>query len=110
MANVLIAGATTLVCPHSFAIPVPGSSKLTVGGAGGAGVLTKKAVLATTPSCTVSVTQTTAPCKKVTAITAATKLTVGGDPVVLDTETGTTSGTPATPITATAPQSKLTAS
>jgi hypothetical protein len=110
MAKVLIAGANTLTCPHKFAIPVLGSSKLTVGGAAGAGVLTKKPVLAATPSCTEPVTQTTAPCKKVTAISAAMKLTVGGDPVVLDSEIGTTSGMPATPVTATASQSKLTAS
>jgi hypothetical protein len=111
MATVLTEGVGALTCPHIFPIPTKGAMKLTVGGA--SGVLTHAAVVATTPACTVA--DVTGPpvvnhCKKVLAITAAIKLTVASDHVVLDSETGTTDGLPGPPtITASALQLKLTA-
>ncbi len=109
MAKVLITGVGALSCVHKFPIPATGSAQLTVGGIG---VLTRSVVLNTVPACTVPVSQGITPCTKVASMDGAKKLTVGGDPVVLDTEQGTTNGADgalAPTITATPLQPKLTA-
>jgi hypothetical protein len=93
MAKVLIAGLTALSCVHPFPIPATGSARLTVGSTG---VLTRSVVLNTAPNCPRAIDSQGPPvikhCTKVLTMSGATKLTVGNDPVVLDSEQGTTDG------------------
>jgi len=109
--------SSTVDCGHGGSVSVQGQSKLTVGGSavlvqGGVTGKSVSALCATQDKPDSGLKK----CTTVASVTAgyATKLTIGGSPVVLDTLAGTTDGmvggtTPQTLLRATAGQSKLTA-
>lgn len=104
--------ASDVECGHKGVVEVTSSVKLTVNGSP---VLLEASVasMPVTPgTCATQQTSTTSPCKTVTSVlppSLATKLTVGGKPVVLDSLKGLTDGVPPGGLLATAGQSKLTA-
>jgi hypothetical protein len=114
MSKVLI-NNSKIVCPHQGQVQLAATTKLTIGGTN---VLLLADVTGKTVSGCSVVTDTntsTVQCQKVTTATGtASKLTVGGAPVVLDTLTGFTDGAPPPAAVAIsvsdAGQSKLTAS
>ena len=107
MGNVLTASAQ-LNCAHSFPVALSSSEKLTIGGVG---VLTASDVVGASIACTAPTTQTTKTCTKVASASGtASKLTVGNQPVFLDSIAGQSDGLPPTLALIPGPPSKLTAS
>ena len=108
MAQVLTAAAT-LTCSHAAPLVLTPSTKLTMGGT--TGVLTLQSVLnATIPACTGMPPPTGGvKCAKVASVTAgqATKLSVGSDPVVLESLVTLTNGNPNTVTVVAGPPNKL---
>jgi hypothetical protein len=101
-------------CGHLGTVDVTGTSKLTVLGSQAllsSGVAGKSIALCITPNAPTATPPTKA-CMTVVSVlpvSLATKLTVGGQPVVLDTLKGLTDGLPPGSLVAVALQSKLTA-
>jgi hypothetical protein len=108
----------TVTCGHGGTVAAVGTPKLTVGGLPvlvASGIVGKTVTGCGTP--TVTTSPPSSPCTKVLTVTApaslATKLFVGGNPVVTAALTGTTNGvvsgtTPQTLLSATVTQTFLT--
>ena len=120
MPGVLTTGSN-VTCGHSPGkVTTTGSSKLTVSGQPAlpkTGIMGKPVSGCSTVPAADASGPTAKPCLSVLAVSAgdATKLTIGGLPVMLDTLAGTTDGmvgkvTPQTSLSATAIQTKLTTS
>jgi hypothetical protein len=95
---------------HGGTVSTSSSSKLTVAGAA---VLTGDGVTGkTVAGCQTPTSNSTQPCKTVAAVSGglASKLTVGGLPVVLEDVVGSTDGVPPGALAADAAHDKLTAS
>lgn len=114
MPNVLTTG-TSVTCGHQGKVSTNGTAKLTVNGqnvllrSGVEGQSVKNNPPADLDSCTTKKTNTTSPCAAVLSVSTgeATKLKVGGKPVLLDTLMGTTNGNPPGTLSVQANQSKL---
>jgi hypothetical protein len=94
-------------CAHEGTVSITGTPKLTVSGHP---VLLRRGVVEKSISDCTPPTNNTPPCLTVTTIlleSQAQKLTVNGQPVILDTLAGSTDGPPPGTLTATANQSKL---
>ena len=104
--------ASDVECGHAGVVSVTGSAKLTVGGQS---VLVQSDVASKSISNCTTVTNPQTGTKQCTTVLSvsptslATKLTVGGVPVVLASLTGATDGVPPGKLQAVAGQSKLTA-
>jgi|ERR1043165_6829455 hypothetical protein len=120
MPGVLTTGSN-VTCGHSPGkVTTTGSPKLTVSGQPAllkTGIMGKPVGGCSTPPASDASGPTAIPCTSVIAVTAgdATKLTIGGMPVMLDTLAGQTNGmvgkvTPQQLLSATAVQTKLTTS
>jgi hypothetical protein len=113
MSNVLTE-SSDVECGHQGTVGVTGAPKLTVGGNKAllqTGVAGQSVTACTTPNAPAA-TPPTKPCQTVVSVlpvSLARKLTIGGQPVVLDTLKGLTDGLPPGTLTAAARQTKLTA-
>jgi hypothetical protein len=111
MADVLTK-ASSVTCGHQGAVATSGDSRLQVNDSPvllQAGVV-GKSVSATPPNkCTTQQSNSTKPCASVTSLTSGTasKLRIGGQPVLLQGIAGTTDGNPPGQLASTANQSKL---
>jgi hypothetical protein len=97
--------ASIFTCPHGLPMTVSASQQLLT--VDGQSVVVQSDLLGATFTCASS---SNTPCTAVVSIDGglSTTLTVGGEPVVLATVTGTTTGAPATPVQITSVnQSKL---
>jgi hypothetical protein len=99
---------STIDCGHEGTVGTSSAAKLRVDGAR---VLVETGIAGKTISNCTQTGGPPTPCSAVVAITSgrATKLTAGGQPVMLDTLTGTTNGGPPGALSATAGQSRMTA-
>jgi hypothetical protein len=104
--------ASAVTCPHQASVATSGTSKLTVSGS--AALLAAGIAGQTVSACPISDSSSTTKCRTVLSVTGglATKLTVGGAPVVLESLIGVTDGvSPAgNALVAQANQTRLTAS
>lgn len=104
--------ASSVTCGHGGAVATSGDGRLRVSGSPAlleAGVV-GKSVSATPPNkCATQQSNSTAPCTKVASLAsgAARKLTVGGQPVLLQGIVGATVGNPVGKLDSAANQSKL---
>ena len=107
MAKVLTTDST-IDCGHEGTVGTSSSAKLRVDGAA---VLVETGVAGKTIAGCTQTGGPPTPCTAVAAISSgrATKLTAGGQPVMLDTLSGTTNGAPVGALSATAGQDRLTA-
>jgi hypothetical protein len=113
MPKVLTTASTVLCGPlptHGGTVVTQSSARLTIGGA--PVLVTSSVEMKPVGSCAVADTPQTDPCTEVASVkptSLSTKLTVGGQAVLLETLSGDTNGDPVGPLQAVAEHQRLTA-